>query len=230
MATSGGATLPSWVQERFEKLTGRKIMEAYGLSEVSSATHFTPYPRGGPKDSIGVPLPDTEAKIMDLKGEKECPVGEIGELVVRGPQVMQGYWNNKDLTTRALRKGWFFTGDLARMDQNGFFYLVDRTDDLIISSGFNVYPSQIEEVLRRHPKIKDAAVISIPDRVKGQAILAVIALKGGLQGDKEEFLGYCRENMPEYRVPKAILFRDEIPKDPAGKILKRVLRQETQDV
>jgi long-chain acyl-CoA synthetase len=230
VATSGGAPLPTWVQERFEKLTGRRLMEAYGLSEASSATHFTPYPRGGPEGSIGVPLPDTEAKIMDLKtGEKECAVGEIGELVVKGPQIMQGYWNNKDLTSSVLHDGWFFTNDLARMDKDGFFYLVDRKDDLIITSGFNVYPSQVEELLKKHPKVKDAAVIGIPDRTKGQAILAIVVLKESIEGEKEEFIDYCRDNMPDYRVPKSILFRNEVPRDPAGKILKRVLRQEVRD-
>ena len=143
---------------------------------------------------------------------------------------MKGYWNNKDLTTAALRNGWFYTGDLARVDQDGFFYLVDRKDDLIISSGFNVYPSQIEEVLKRHPKVKDAAVIGAPDRIKGHAILAVIVLKEGMQGDKEEFLNYCKENMPDYRVPKTILLCDDIPRDPAGKVLKRILKQEAQAV
>ena len=231
VATSGGAPLPLWVHERFESLTGRKMMEAYGLSEASSATHFSPYPRGGPRGSIGVPLPDTEARIMDIEtGERECPVGEIGELVVKGPQIMRGYWNNKDLTSTALRHGWFYTGDLARMDQDGFFYVVDRKDDLIISSGFNVYPSQIEEVLEKHPKIKDVAVIGVPDRIKGQAILAMIVLKEGTQGNKEEFLGYCKENMPDHRVPKTILLRDTIRRNPAGKVLKRVLRQEAQGV
>jgi len=231
VATSGGAPLPSWIHERFENLTGRKMMEAYGLSEASSATHFTPYPRGGPKGSIGVPLPDTEARIMDIEtGEKECLVSEIGELVVKGPQIMRGYWKNEDLTSAALRDGWFYTGDLARMDQDGFFYLVDRKDDLIISSGYNIYPNQIEEVLEKHPKIREAAVIGVPDRIKGQAILAVIVLREGMQGDKEEFLNYCKENMPDYRVPKTILLRDAIPRNPAGKILKRVLRQEPQAV
>ena len=231
VATSGGAPLPLWVHERFENLTGRKMMEAYGLSEASSATHFTPYPRGGPRGSIGVPLPDTEARMMDIEtGERECPVNEIGELVVKGPQIMRGYWNNIDLTSAALRNGWFYTGDLARMDQEGFFYIVDRKDDLIISSGFNVYPSQIEEVLEKHPKIKEAAVIGAPDRVKGQSILAVIVLREGMQGDKEEFFNYCKENMPDYRVPKTILLRDTIPRNPAGKILKRVLKQEAQAV
>jgi long-chain acyl-CoA synthetase len=227
VATSGGAPLPRWAHERFEELTGRRIAEAYGLSEASSATHFTPYPRGGPLGSIGVPLPDTEAKIVDREtGKAECAAGEIGELVVKGPQIMQGYWNNEALTSAALRNGWLHTGDLARMDQDGFFYLVDRKDDLIISSGFNVYPGEIEEVLRRHPKVKDAAAVGVPDRIKGQAIVAVIALKPGVEADKQELLKYCRDNMPEYRVPKAILVREEIPRDPAGKILRRNVRQE----
>ncbi len=227
IATSGGASLPPSVHEKFESLTGRRIIEAYGLSEASSATHMAPYPHGAPYGSVGVPLPDTDAKIMDLKtGEKEYPVGETGELVIRGPQIMQGYWNNRDLTAATLRQGWLYTGDLARMDPDGFFYLVDRKDDLIISSGFNIYPSQIEEVLKKHPKIKDAAAIGTPDRIKGQTILAVIVLKEGVQGEKEEILSYCKESMPDYRVPKNILFRNDIPRDPAGKVLKRILRQE----
>jgi len=227
MATSGGAPLPRWAHERFEELTGRKIIEAYGLSEASSATHIVPYPRGGPIGSIGVPLPDTEAKIMDREtGKEECATGEIGELVVKGPQIMQGYWNNEVLTRAALRNGWLHTGDLARMDPDGFFYLADRKDDLILSSGFNIYPGEIEDILMRHPKVKDAVAVGVPDRIKGQAIVAVIALKQGMEGDKQEFLKYCKDNMPDYRLPKAILFREEIPRDPAGKILRRIVRQE----
>jgi long-chain acyl-CoA synthetase len=226
VATSGGAPLPAWVQEKFEELTGRKILGAYGLSEASSATHFSPYPHGGPRDSIGLPLPDTEAKIVDLEtGQRECRVGEIGELVVKGPQVMRGYWNNKELTATVLQNGWLFTGDLARVDREGFFYLVDRKDDLIIANGFNIYPSQIEEVLQKHPKVKDVAVIGIPDRIRGQSIVAVIVLREGLAGSKEEFIKYGKANLPDYRQPQTILLRPDIPKDPAGKVLRRVLRQ-----
>jgi long-chain acyl-CoA synthetase len=226
---SGGAPLPRWAHERFEELTGRKIIEAYGLSEASSATHMTPYPRGGPWDSIGMPLPDTDARIMDTEtGERECSVGEIGELVVKGPQIMQGYWGDKDLTSRSLRDGWLYTRDLARMDQDGVFYLVDRKDDLIISSGFNVYPGQVEDVLRRHAKVKDVAVVGVSDRVKGQAVLAVVVTQEGMDENKEELLEYCRDNMPEYRVPKTIVFQKEIPRDPAGKLLRRVLKMEIQ--
>ena len=227
VATSGGAPLPRWAHERFAELTGRRIVEAYGLSEASSATHFTPYPRGGPLDSIGLPLPDTEAKIVDREtGNTECGAGEIGELVVKGPQIMQGYWNNEALTSAALRNGWLHTGDLARMDQDGFFYLVDRKDDLIISSGFNIYPGEIEEILRKHPKVRDAAAVGVPDRIKGQSIVAVIALKSGVEADKQELLKYCKDNMPDYRLPRAIILKEEIPRDPAGKILRRMLRQE----
>ncbi|MBA4395669.1 MAG: long-chain fatty acid--CoA ligase, partial [Desulfobacca sp.] len=225
VASSGGAPLPTWVQEKFEDLTGRKIMEAYGLSEASSATHLTPFPGGGPKGSIGIPLPDTEARIMDLEtGQRECAVGEIGELVVKGPQIMKGYWNNLELTAATLKNGWFYTRDLARRDKEGFFYLVDRKDDLIISSGFNIYPSQIEDILDKHPKVKDVAVVGIPDRIKGQTVVAVIVLEEGLTAGKGEFLKYCQERMPDYRVPRAILLRPEIPKDPAGKVLKKALR------
>jgi long-chain acyl-CoA synthetase len=149
-------------------------------------------------------------------------------LVVKGPQIMQGYWNNKDLSTSVLQNGWLYTRDLGRMDQEGTFYLVGRKDDLIISNGFNIYPSQIEEVLEKHPKVKDVAVIGIPNRIKGQSIVAVIVLKEGLEGSKEEFFKYCKANLPDFRLPHTILLRSEIPKDPAGMILKRVLRQTIQ--
>ncbi len=230
VAICGGAPFPGAVHERFTSLTGRRMMEAYGLSEASSATHMTPYPEGGPAGSIGLPLPDTQARIMDLEtGTAECPVGDVGELVIKGPQIMRGYWNNEELTASVLRHGWFYTRDLARMDENGFFYLVDRKDDLIISNGFNIYPGQVEDVLKKHSKVRDAAVIGVPDRSRGQAVIAVIALREGVEADAPEFLGYCRENMPDYRIPKAILFREGIPRDPTGKLLRRVLKQEIQN-
>ena len=227
VATSGGASLPNWVSEKFEKLTGNKLMNAYGLSEASSATHFMPYPRGGPQGSIGLPLPDTDAKIVDInKGDLECDTGEIGELIIKGPQIMVGYWNNPELTAKTLRDGWLYTGDVAYMDANGFFYLVDRKDDLIISSGFNVYPSQIEEVLMKNQKVKESAVIGIPDRLKGQSIVAILVLEKEVKAEKEEVMEFCRENLPDYKRPKRIIFRDQIPKNPAGKPLRKILRKE----
>ena len=231
VATSGGAPVPATLHERYQMLTGKRMMEAYGLSEASSATHMTPYPVGAPAGSIGVPLPDTQAKIVDIEtGERECLPGEIGELAVKGPQIMRGYWRNDELSQTVLRKGWFYTRDLARTDDDGYFYLVDRKDDMIISKGFNVYPGQIEEVLKQHPKVKDAAVIGIDDRLKGQAIVAVVVLKDGIQAQKDELLTYCKDHLPDYRVPKAILIREMIPRDPAGKLLRRILRQGLQDV
>jgi long-chain acyl-CoA synthetase len=227
VATSGGASLPHWVSEKFEELTGRKLMNAYGLSEASSATHCMPYPAGGPRGSIGLPLPDTDAKIVDIeKGDRECEIDEIGELVVKGPQIMAGYWNNPELTARTIRDGWLFTGDMAHMDGNGFFYLVDRKDDLIISSGFNVYPSQIENVLMKNQKVKESAVIGIPDRIKGESIVAIVVLEKGTKAEKEEFIEYCRQRLPDYKIPKRINFRDQIPKNPAGKPLRKILRKE----
>ncbi len=231
IAVSGGAPLTPAVHEKFKMVTGKRLMEAYGLSEASSATHMTPYPAGGPEGSIGLPLPDTQVRIMDMEtGMRECLVDEVGELVVRGPQIMRGYWNNAELTSAVLRNGWLYTGDMARMDREGYFYLVDRKDDLIISNGFNIYPGQIEAILKQHPKVKDAAVIGRPDRNKGEVIIGVVSLKDGLTGDKEEFLQYCRNNMPDYRVPKTILLQEDIPRDPAGKLLRRILRQKTEDV
>jgi long-chain acyl-CoA synthetase len=231
VAICGGGPFPKTVHERFTALTGRRMMEAYGLSEACSATHMTPYPAGGPAGSIGLPLPGTDAKIVDLEtGEGECAAGEVGELAVRGPQIMSGYWENDEQTGRALRNGWFYTKDMARMDENGFFYIVDRKDDLIISNGFNVYPGQVEEVLKKHPGVKDAAVIGVADRSRGQAVVAVVALEEESRADAAEILQYCRENMPDYRVPKSIVFREIIPRDPAGKLLRRVLKTEARNV
>ncbi len=230
VAISGGAPVPGALHDRYQTLTGKRMLEAYGLSEASSATHMTPYPSGGPAGSIGIPLPDTQAKIMDIEtGQRECAPGEIGELAVKGPQIMQGYWNNNELTASVLRDGWFFTRDLARTDDDGFFYLVDRKDDMIISKGFNVYPGQIEDVLKQHPKVRDAAVIGVDDRLKGQVIVAVVALKEGAQAQKEELLTHCKDHLPDYRVPKTILIRADIPRDPAGKLLRRILRQDVAD-
>jgi len=230
VATSGGAPVPPALHDRYRILTGKRMIEAYGLSEASSATHMTPYPAGGPVGSIGIPLPDTQAKVMDIEtGQRECSPGEIGELAVKGPQIMRGYWNNDELTAAVLRDGWFFTRDLARTDDDGYFYLVDRKDDMIISKGFNVYPGQIEDILKQHPKVKDAAVIGVDDRLKGQVIVAVVALKEGVQAQKEELLMYCKDRLPDYRVPKTILIREDIPRDPAGKLLRRIIRRDVAE-
>ncbi|MBT4268677.1 MAG: long-chain fatty acid--CoA ligase [Deltaproteobacteria bacterium] len=232
VATGGGAPLPVWVQEKFQQLTGKKIAQAYGLSEVSSSTHITPF--GGKTtiyDSIGLPLPDTDVRIVDIEtGEAECSVGEVGEMIIKGPQVMQGYWNDPERTRETIRQGWLYTGDLARMDEKGYFYLVDRKDDLIISRGFNVYPSDIESVLKKHPAVQDAAVIGSPDKMRGEAIVAYVVLKDGETVDNRELLDCCRDQLPAYKVPRFIRLRDEIPANRVGKPLRRILREEDSEL
>ncbi len=159
VASSGGAALPKWVQDKYRALTGRTILEAFGQSEAAGATHCVPFPAGGPEGSIGKPLDRCEVRLLDVEtGEREVAPGEVGELAVQGETVMKGYWHNEALTRQALRDGWLHTGDLVRRDAEGFFYVVDRKDDLIITSGHNVYPREVEAVLQRHPKVKDVAV------------------------------------------------------------------------
>ncbi|MEJ2101899.1 MAG: AMP-binding protein [Desulfobacterales bacterium] len=225
VAVTGGAPLAPWIQEKFEALTGRSLTAAYGLTEASSTTHLTPFHLRGKPGSIGVPLADTDARIVDIEsGASDCPPGEIGELVVKGPQVMAGYWRQAELTARTVRDGWLYTGDLAKMDAEGFFYIVDRKDDMIISSGFNVYPSEIEQLIARHPDVKEAAVIGKPDRTRGESIMAFVVVEENRVSDKAALLAFCRENLAAYKVPKSIIFVDTIPKSPVGKPLRRILR------
>lgn len=227
MAVSGGAPLPARVYDQYEALTGRKIYEAYGLSEASSAALFVPHPQGAPRGSIGVPLPDTEARIVDVEtATQELPIGEVGEMIIKGPQIMEGYYGNAMLTRQVLRDGWLFTGDLARMDVAGFFYLVDRKDDLIITSGFNVYPSSIEDVLVKHPAVKEAVVVGVPDRIRGQAVTAYIVPEDEQKTYREDILAFCRENLPHFKVPRTVHFVKQIPRNPIGKPLRKFLKPE----
>ncbi|MCF8063003.1 MAG: long-chain fatty acid--CoA ligase [Deltaproteobacteria bacterium] len=222
--SGGGSPVPAWVQERFKSLTGRNIMEAFGLSEASSTTHMNPLDRVVP-GSIGVPVPGTEARIVDMEdGKTPCEAGRVGELIVRGPQVMKGYWRDEELTNRTLRNGWLYTGDLAATDENGIFYIVDRKDDLIISSGFNVYPSEIEDVLAGHPGIRSAAVVGAEDRLRGQAVKAFVVPETGGAPTREELLDFCRTRLAGHKVPKVLVFTEEIPHSPTGKPLRRALR------
>ncbi len=227
---SGGAPLPARVYDQYEKLTGRKIYEAYGLSEASSAALFAPYPKGAPRGSIGVPLPDTDARIVDFDtGTKELAPGEVGELTIRGPQIMQGYYGNEALTREVLRDDWLYTGDLARMDDEGFFYLVDRKDDLIITSGFNVYPSSVEGVLVKHPSVKEATVVGAPDRIRGQAVTAYVVIEADQKADREDLLVFCRDRLPDFKVPRTIHFVGQIPRNPIGKPLRKSLKSEGEE-
>ena len=225
---SGGSALPLEVAETFERKFGAKIGEGYGLSEASPVTHVNPNWAPGiqRRGSIGIPLPDTDARIVDLEtGERVLGPGEEGELVIRGPQVMKGYWNRPEETRQALRDGWLYTGDIARMDEDGFFYIVDRKKDMIIVSGYNVYPREVEEVLYTHPAVMEAAVIGVPDPYKGEVPKAVVACKPGQQVTGEELIEYCRRHLAPYKVPRYVEFRPELPKTMVGKILRRALRE-----
>jgi long-chain acyl-CoA synthetase len=231
---SGAAPLPMEVQEKFQELTGARLVEGYGLSEASPVTHANPVWGESRLGTIGVPYPDTEVKIADIEtGEEVMELGEPGELCIRGPQVMKGYWNMPTETANTLRPDpeggdpWLHTGDIAVMDEDGYFKIVDRKKDMILGAGgYNIYPREIEDVLYEHPKVKEAAAagIFVPD--KGERVKAFIVLKEGQSATEEEILEFCRENMAPYKVPKFIEFRDDLPKTLVGKILRRALVEE----
>lgn len=234
---SGAAGLPPEVQQKFEKLTGGKLVEGYGLSEATPVTNVNPiYGKRKEGSWIGVPVSDTESVIMDLEaGETPLDMGAIGELCIRGPQVMKGYWNMPTETANVLREHpdlgpgkWLHTGDMARMDSDGFFQVVDRKKDMILGAGgFNVYPREVEEVLYTHPKILEAAVAGVPlGADKGERIKAYVVLKPGETATDQEIIEYCRQNLAPYKVPKFVEFRTELPKTMVGKILRRVLLEE----
>jgi len=223
---SGGAPLPVEVRERFEALTGGRLVEGYGLTETSPVTHINP-PSGSPKvGSIGLPLADTEVRIADLDdGLRELGVGEIGEIAIRGPQVMKGYWNKPEETEQVLRDGWLYTGDVARKDADGYYYIVDRKKDLIIAGGYNIYPREVEEVLWEFPKILEAAVIGVPDSYRGETVKAFVVLQPGTSATADEVMAFCRERLAGYKVPRQVVFRDSLPKSGVGKYLRRELRK-----
>jgi long-chain acyl-CoA synthetase len=224
--TSGGAAVPISLLESFERRTGRPIYEGWGLSEGAPAA-FNTYLRGPVGGSIGVPIPGTDARIVDLEtGEKEMPIGEPGEIVIKGPQVMKGYWGMPEETANALRDGWLYTGDIARMDEDGYLYIVDRKKEVIIASGYNVYPREVEEVLYRHPEIVEGVAVGVPDAYRGETVKAFVVRKEGSTLTEEELISYCKENLAAYKVPKLVEFRDELPKSAVGKLLKRVLAEE----
>lgn len=227
---SGAAPLPSAVAERFAEITGgAKLVEGYGLTECSPVTHANPLdaPRSG---SIGLPMPDTDCKIVDLEdADKTVAPGERGELCVRGPQVMLGYWNRPEETALVIRNGWFHTGDVAVMDPDGYFRIVDRLKEMILVSGFNVYPNEIEDALYRHPKIAKVAVIGVPDDKTGEAVKAFVVLREGESATVEELVAWARDpanGLTAYRSPKQIELRDTLPETMVGKVLRRVLAEE----
>ncbi|KIQ94530.1 Long-chain-fatty-acid--CoA ligase [Anoxybacillus thermarum] len=227
---SGSAPLPVEVQEQFETVTGGKIIEGYGLTEASPVTHSNFIWDGKRiKGSIGVPWPDTEAMIVSLETGEKANINEIGEIVVRGPQVMKGYWNRPEETAATLRDGWLYTGDLGYMNEEGYFFVVDRKKDMIIASGYNVYPREVEEVLYEHPKVQEAVVIGVPDAYRGETVKAFIVLKEGEQCTEEELDQFMRSKLAAYKVPRIYEFRKELPKTAVGKILRRALVEEEKE-
>ena len=224
---SGSAPLVVSQMELFEQKTGAKIVEGYGLSETSPVTHFNPIFGNRKPGSIGLPLPSTEAKIVDVEyGTREMPAGEHGEIVIKGPQVMKGYYLQPGQTDMVLRDGWLYTGDIGYCDNEGYFYVTDRKKDLIISGGYNIYPREVEEVLFRYPKIKEAVVVGIKHPTRGEAPRAFVVPAEGETIDRNDLIDFCRKNMANYKVPRDIEFRDNLPKSAVGKVLRRMLREE----
>ena len=225
--TSGAAPLPLEIKKRWEEETGVKLVEGYGLSEASPVTHINPVYGYSKAGSIGIPVADTYAVVVDDEGNI-LPPGEVGELAVYGPQVMKGYWKMEEETKKVLVNGWLLTGDMAKMDEDGYFYIVDRKKDMIIAGGYNIYPREVEEVLYEHPAVMEAAVVGVPDPYRGETVKAFIVLKPEYRGkvSEEEIIKFCRERLAAYKVPRLIEFRDELPKSAVGKILRRVLRDE----
>ncbi len=223
---SGGAPLDPHVAEEFAESARCRVVEGYGLSEASPVTHVGPLDGTAKPGFIGLPLPDTEVRIVDAEtGETELPPGEVGELILRGPQVMLGYWNDRDLTAKTIRDCWLFTGDLARMDHDGFFQVVDRKKDLIITSGFNVYPSDVEAVLKRYPGVLDAAVVGVPDEQKGEIVKAFLAVAGRSQLRRKGLDAFLAEHLAHHKRPKLIeVCEGDLPRNFLGKVLRRKLR------
>lgn len=227
---SGAGPLPLEVYYGMnKKLEGSDSLfcEGYGLSEASPVTHCNPVLFGvGKPGSIGIPYSATDAAVVDPDTGNPLPVGEVGEMVIRGPQVMKGYWNRPEETEKTLINGWLHTGDMARMDEDGYFFIVDRKKDMIIAGGYNIYPREIEEVIFEHPKVQEAMVAGIPHLYRGETVKAYIVLKQGEIATEEEIIGFCKERLAPYKVPKMVDFREDLPKSAVGKLLRRKLVEE----
>lgn len=228
LVASGAAPLPIPVMEKMQQSFPGVVTEGYGLTEVTMASNLNPPSREAVKiGSVGIPIADTEVKIVDLEtGTKELPPGEIGEICIKGPQVMLGYWNRPEETKMVLREGWVYTGDIGREDEDGYLYIVDRKKDMIIYKGYNVYPRELEELMSKHPAVQQCAVIGKPDMAGGEIPVAFIVLKEGKKVTAEELLAYCANNVSPYKKIRQIIFKAQLPVSGAGKILKTELRKE----
>jgi long-chain acyl-CoA synthetase len=220
---SGGAAMPVEIMRAFEQKFGCQILEGYGLSETSPVASFNRRDRERKPGSIGLPIDGVEMRVID-DDDREVPQGEVGEIVIRGENVMKGYWNRPGATAEAIRDGWFHSGDMARVDEDGYFFIVDRKKDMIIRGGYNVYPREIEEVLYEHPAVAEAAVIGVPHDELGEEVAAVVALKEGQQAGADELREHVKEQVAAYKYPRKVYFVDELPKGPTGKILKREIQ------
>ncbi len=225
---SGSAPLPLEVIREFQKKTGSLICEGFGMTESTPVTHINPFVEGKAKPgSIGLPVSDTECRIVSVDDRRtDMPVGESGELLIRGPQVMKGYWGMPEETEDTLKDGWLHTGDVAKMDEDGYFYIVDRLKDMIISGGYNVYPRDIDEVFFQHPKVLEACSIGIPHPTRGEAVKVFIVLKEGESATAKEMIDYCADKLAKYKIPEEVEFRKSLPKSTVGKILRKELRAE----
>jgi long-chain acyl-CoA synthetase len=224
---SGSAPLPAEVQRRFEELTGASLVEGYGLSETSPITHVNPLSGERRLGSIGVPVPETDQRVVDLEtGTRVLPVGEVGELSVRGPQVMREYYQQPEETALVLKDGWFRTGDVARIDADGFAYIVDRKKDMVNVGGLKVYPREVEEVLFQHPDVADVAVVGGPDPERGESVVAFVVRKPGAMVTPGDLIAFVRDRIAHYKAPSRVEFRDQLPRSGVQKVLRRVLREE----
>ncbi len=223
-ALGGGMAVQRVVAEKWQSVTGAPLVEGYGMTESSPVASVNPLDGTGKLGSIGLPVPSTDMRVVDDKYQP-LAVGEIGEIQIRGPQVMKGYYNRPDETARVLREGWLCTGDIGKMDEDGYFYIVDRKKDMILVSGFNVFPNEIEEIVAAHPKVLECAAVGKPDPKSGEVVKLFVVKKDPSLTEKE-IIEYCRQNMTGYKVPKEVEFRDELPKSNVGKILRRELRED----
>ncbi|SDC25530.1 long-chain-fatty-acid--CoA ligase [Shouchella lonarensis] len=223
---SGSAPLPLEVQETFEEITKGRIVEGYGLTETSPIACANPVWDKRKPGSVGIPWPDTEVMIYSVEKDGEADIGEVGEIWIKGPQVMSGYWNRPEATAQVFHGEWFRSGDMGRMDEEGYVYIVDRQKELIIAGGFNIYPREVEEVLYSHPAVMEAAVIGVPDEYRGETVKAFIVLKPEMEVTEKDLETYCRKSLAAFKIPRLYEFREELPKTLVGKILKRALIEE----
>ena len=224
---SGTTPLPVEVMEAVEGVTGARVVESYGLAETTSVTHCNPIYGERRPGSAGLPVPMTEAQIVDPESGQALPVGSVGELVVHGPQVMAGYWGRPDETAKIIRDGWLHTGDMARQDEDGYFYILDRKEDIILTDGHSVSPREVEQALNENEKVREALVVGVPDKHKGEIVKAYVVLKPDVEATEPELLRFAAERLPGYKVPAHIEFRESLPKSAVGKYLRRELVAET---